>query len=203
MPPTPGAGVHDDVIGLQSFAYYSPFTVDSRAIQYSVHYFMFFFCNNDNGFIRCAPIASMHHRLIRSTLQTFQLHSRWPRALNFRIFQEDPKGNLPPQLTLMTRMEPSPPGRWARSLCSSHPLGIFWPVVYHDISCTRLVVLAGLFVISPRLLIFMTGEPRTLLTPLEAFLAFQFGILLFAVSLGVIVNVREPSAISFVFTDTC
>jgi len=51
-----------------------------------------------------------------------------------------------------------------------------------------LLVLAGLFVISPRLLIFMTGEPRTLLTPLEAFLAFQFGILLFAVSLGVLAN---------------
>jgi len=48
----------------------------------------------------------------------------------------------------------------------------------------------------------MTGEPWTLLTPLEAFLAFQFGTLLFAVSLGVIVNVREPSAISPVLTDT-
>jgi len=55
-----------------------------------------------------------------------------------------------------------------------------------------LIVLAGLFVISPRLLIFMAGEPRTLLTPLEAFLAFQFGILLFAVSLGVLVN--SPSS---------
>jgi len=51
-----------------------------------------------------------------------------------------------------------------------------------------LLVLAGLFIISPRLLIFMTGESRTLLTTLEAFLAFQFGILLFAVSLGVLVN---------------
>ena len=71
MPPTPGAGVHDDVIGLQSFAYYSLFTVDSRAIQYSVHYFVFFVCNNNNGFIRCALITSMHHRLIRSYTPNF------------------------------------------------------------------------------------------------------------------------------------
>lgn len=47
----------------------------------------------------------------------------------------------------------------------------------------------------------MAGEPRTLLTPLEAFLAFQFGILLFAVSLGVLVNVRKPSVIFIVPTD--
>lgn len=56
----------------------------------------------------------------------------------------------------------------------------------------RLFILAGLFVISPRLLIFMAGESRTLLTALEAFLAFQFAILLFAVSVGVLVNVRTP-----------
>lgn len=42
----------------------------------------------------------------------------------------------------------------------------------------------------------MTGESRTLLTNLEAFLAFQFGILLFAVSLGVLVNVRPTFGIS-------
>lgn len=59
----------------------------------------------------------------------------------------------------------------------------------------RLLVLAGLFVISPRLLIFMTGESRTLLTTLEAFLAFQFGVLLFAVSLGVLANVRTPRGV--------
>jgi len=70
-------------------------------------------------------------------------------------------------------------------------------------SYARLISLAGLFVISPRLLIFMAGEPRTLLTPLEAFLAFQFGTLLFAVSIGVLVNVREPSAIFIVPTDIC
>lgn len=49
----------------------------------------------------------------------------------------------------------------------------------------------------------MAGEPRTLLTPLEAFLAFQFGILLSAVSLGVLVNVRKPSAIFIIPTDMC
>lgn len=47
----------------------------------------------------------------------------------------------------------------------------------------------------------MAGESRTLLTPLEAFLAFQLGILMFGVSLGVLVNVREPFADSFVPTD--
>jgi hypothetical protein len=31
-----------------------------------------------------------------------------------------------------------------------------------------------------------------LLTPLETFLAFQFGILLFSVSVAVLVNVRTP-----------
>jgi hypothetical protein len=154
------------------------------------------------GFIRCASITWMHvlhHRLIRSslgTLQTFrQPHSRWSRTLNFRTCLTDPKSSLLLRLTLMTLTEPSSPGRWPRSLCLSHSLDIFWPVAHHDTSCTRLVLLAGLFVVSPRLLIFMTGEPRALLTPLEAFLAFQFGTLLFAVSLGILVNVREPSAI--------
>jgi hypothetical protein len=56
----------------------------------------------------------------------------------------------------------------------------------------RLLVLAGLFVVSPRLLIFIAGESRTILTPLEAFLAFQFGILWFSVSVAVLVNVRMP-----------
>jgi len=56
------------------------------------------------------------------------------------------------------------------------------------VSFTLLLILAGLFVVSPRFLIFMTGEPRTLLTPLEAFLAFQFGTLSFVVSLGVLAN---------------
>jgi hypothetical protein len=64
------------------------------------------------------------------------------------------------------------------------------------VSCARWLVLAGLLVMSPRLLIFMTGEPRTLLTPLEAFLAFQLGITLFAVSVGVLVNVRVSPGIS-------
>ena len=63
------------------------------------------------------------------------------------------------------------------------------------LSRTRWLMLAGLLVMSPRLLIFMAGEPRTLLTPLEAFLAFQLGITLFAVSVGVLVNVRAPSGI--------
>lgn len=57
-----------------------------------------------------------------------------------------------------------------------------------------LLVLSGLFVISPRLLIFMTGESRVVLTSLEAFLALQFGILLFSVSVAVLVNV-PPGAL--------
>ncbi|KAF9651548.1 hypothetical protein BDM02DRAFT_3065306, partial [Thelephora ganbajun] len=65
----------------------------------------------------------------------------------------------------------------------------------------RLLVLAGLFVISPKFLIFMTGEPRTLLTPLEAFLAFQFGVLLFAVSLGVLVNSPSGNLYTIHVTD--
>lgn len=103
----------------------------------------------------------------------------------------------------MTLTEPSLPGRWPRLFCPSYPLGISWLVAHYDTSCARLIALAGLFVISPRLLIFMAGEPRTLLTPLEAFLAFQFGILLSAVSLGVLVNVRKPSAIFIIPTDMC
>ena len=71
------------------------------------------------------------------------------------------------------------------------------------VSYTRLSFPAGLFLLSPRLLLFMAGEARTLLTPLEAFLAFQFGTLLCAVSIGVIVNVRKPSAIPCVSTDKC
>ncbi|KAF9792223.1 hypothetical protein BJ322DRAFT_1027832 [Thelephora terrestris] len=63
-----------------------------------------------------------------------------------------------------------------------------------------LLVLAGLLVVSPRLLIFMTGESRTLLTPLEAFLAFQFGILLFLVSVAVLVN--APSSALYTIHDT-
>jgi len=58
-----------------------------------------------------------------------------------------------------------------------------------------------LLVISPRLLIFMTGESRTSLTTLEAFLAFQFGILLFAVSLGVLVNVPSGAFYALHATD--
>ena len=73
--------------------------------------------------------------------------------------------------------------------------GVFWLSAH--VSCARLLALAGLFTVSPRLLIFMTGEPRTLLTPLEAFLAFQFGILSFGVSLGVLVNVRALSGVSY------
>lgn len=87
-------------------------------------------------------------------------------------------------------MEPSPPGRWAHSLCLYISL-VFWAPAHHGASYVRLLALAGLLVVSPRLLIFTTGEPRTLLTPLEAFLAFQFGILLSGVSIGVLVNVRE------------
>ena len=60
----------------------------------------------------------------------------------------------------------------------------------------RLLVLAGLFVVSPRLLIFMAGESRTILTPLEAFLAFQFGTLWFSVSVAVLVNVRMSYDVS-------
>ena len=85
----------------------------------------------------------------------------------------------------------------------SVPSPWYFPAGSSLVSCARLLSLAGLFVISPRLLIFMTGEPRTLLTPLEAFLAFQFGILLFSVSIGVLVNVRVPSAVSYVPADDC
>lgn len=88
-------------------------------------------------------------------------------------------------------MGPSPPGRWAHFLCPSISL-VFRVLAHHGVLCVRLLALAGLLVLSPRLLIFTTGEPRTLLTPLEAFLAFQFGILLLGVSIGVLVNVREP-----------
>jgi hypothetical protein len=89
-------------------------------------------------------------------------------------------------------------GRWPHSLCLSRFLHIFLTNGSH-VSRARLLVLAGLFVISPRLLIFMAGESRTILTPLEAFLAFQFGILLFAVSVGVLINVCAPSDICWVY----
>jgi len=87
------------------------------------------------------------------------------------------------------------------ALSVSSPLAWVCLTSNSHVSCARLLLLAGLFVVSPRLLIFMAGEPRTLLTPLEAFLAFQFGILLCAVSLGVLVNVREPPAIPCIPTD--
>jgi len=64
-----------------------------------------------------------------------------------------------------------------------------------------LLILAGLFVISPRLLIFMIGESRTLLTPLETFLALQFGILLFAMSIGILANTPSGTLYTIHVTD--
>lgn len=57
----------------------------------------------------------------------------------------------------------------------------------------RLLVLAVPLVLSPRLLLFLseTGtERRVALTPLESFMAFHTGILVFAIALALVFNVR-------------
>ncbi len=58
----------------------------------------------------------------------------------------------------------------------------------------RLVVLAVPLILSPRLLLFLseTGtERRVALTPLESFMAFHTGILVFAIALALIFNVSS------------
>jgi hypothetical protein len=122
-------------------------------------------------------------------VETFELHDMSdrpqepaPSTSTISINPDDADGTITAwSLATFTLSVPSP---WS-------PRG--WQLI---VPCVRLLVLAGLFVVSPRLLIFMAGESRTLLTTLEAFLTFQFGILLFAVSLGVLVNVRRPIGIS-------
>lgn len=57
-----------------------------------------------------------------------------------------------------------------------------------------LLVLAVPLVLSPRLLLFLseTGtERRVALTPLESFMAFHTGILVFAIALALVFNVRS------------
>jgi len=57
-----------------------------------------------------------------------------------------------------------------------------------SLAASTLLLVLGLLGFAPGLLMLMTGGPRTLPTPLEAFLAFQFGLTLCGVSFGVLVN---------------
>jgi hypothetical protein len=65
-------------------------------------------------------------------------------------------------------------------------------------SATLLFLLALCLILSPRLLLFVSEtssntERRTALTPLESFLALQFGILLSALSMALIFNIPSTS----------
>jgi hypothetical protein len=62
--------------------------------------------------------------------------------------------------------------------------------------CNRLFLLSLCLIISPRLLLFISEtttstERRTTLTPLESFLALQFGIFLLALSAALVLNVCQ------------
>ena len=72
---------------------------------------------------------------------------------------------------------------WSDMTINSNSLAIWsW------LSAALLAVLAATFILSPRLLLFLSESSLTL-TPLEAFLALHFGIFLTALALTLVLNV--------------
>jgi len=148
---------------------------------------------------RSQPTCVLHRRLICSHIPDLPTTFQMAESFELRDMPDRPRQAVPPTAAIDADDADGTITAWSLAAFTLSVLSP-WHVLVgtSHFSCPRLLALAGLFTISPRLLIFMTGEPRTLLTPLEAFLAFQFGILSFGVSLGVLVNVRAPSAISYI-----
>lgn len=93
---------------------------------------------------------------------------------------------------------------WTSTTLSVHPPRV--PVCQEliTVGLLRFFLLASCLILSPRLLLFVTEavsgtERRTALTPLESFLALQFGVFLLAVSSALVLNVCSLLVLPYVF----